>query len=350
MARLGTSRASWTSAYGAVLAVKIAAIVVLGAMGWAHRRWTLDLLRRGRPRAFTRLAGVEMLVMGATFGVAVALSRTPGPVDQANLERLGRTAGPGLVEPYSLAQLAHDWRPEPVLSTLVLLALTAYLSTARGRGRSADPWPIGRSTAALGAATLAVVTIGLPTAYDDRPLLAVQVAQTLVLALVVPPLVVLARPLTLRDRGSARPALPELRWLAPFPGFVVLVATVAIVLQPPVRHLSATSTPAHLVVLAAALVAGAWFVGGLLAPGASPRQRTEILGATAVFLAALAAALAAAPGPGAATAMAAAQLAHEQRAASVTAWCAALGVAVATALLIRRNPAGPVVDARVSTA
>lgn len=348
MARLGTSRASWLSAYGVVLAVKIAAVVVLGAMGWAHRRWTLDLMRRGQLGAFTRLAGVELLVMGATVGVAVALSRTPGPVDQANLERLGRSAGPGLVEPFSLAQLAHDWRPEPVLSTGVVLALVAYLSAARGSGRAGTPWPIGRSTAAVGTATVAVVVLGLPTGYDDRPLLAVQVTQTLVLALVVPPLVALARPLRLRNNGFAGSSWHLV--LQPFRGFVALVATVAIVLQPSVRALSATSTPAHLAVLAATLAAGAWFAGGQLAHGASARQRAEVLGASAVFLAALAAVLAAAPGPGAATAAAAAQLAHEQRAASVAAWCAALGVAVATALLVRRASSRPMADALASTA
>ena len=237
-----------------------------------------------------------------------------------------------------------------MLSTGVVLALVAYLSAARGSGRAGTPWPIGRSTAALGAATLAVVVLGLPTGYDERPLLAIQVAQTLVLALVVPPLVALARPLRLGDDGSGAWTVRPVRALQPFTGFVVLVATVAIVLQPPVRQLSATSTPTHLVVLAVALAAGACFAGGLLAPGTSTRQRAEVLGASAVFLAALAAVLAAAPGPGAATAAAATQLAHEQRAASVAAWCAALGVAVAAALLLRRASSGPTADALASTA
>ncbi|MEO7746139.1 MAG: CopD family protein, partial [Actinomycetota bacterium] len=345
VARLGTSRASWLSAYGAVLTVKIVAVVVLGAMGWAHRRWTLDLLRRGRPGAFARLAAVELLVMGATVGVAVALSRTPGPVDQANLERLGRSAGPGRVEPFSLAQLAHDWRPEPVLTTVVVLALAAYVSAARSSATALAPWPLRRFAAAVAAATVALVTLGLPTGYDDRPLLAVQVTQTLVLALVVPPLVALARPLRLVGTGGS----PSSRVIRPFSGFVVLVATVGIVLQPSVRGLSVTSTPTHLVVLTAALAAGAAFVTGLLAAGTSIRQRAEVMGACAAFLAALAAVLAAAPGPGAATAAAASQLAHEQRAASVTACVAALGVAMAAALMVGRRSPRPS-DLRSATA
>ena len=342
VARLGTSRASWLSTYGAVLAVKIVAVVVLGVLGWAHRRWTLDLLRRGRPGAFTRLATIELLIMGATVGVAVALSRTPGPVDQANLERLGRTAGPGLVEPFSVAQLAHDWRPEPVLTTLVVLALVAYLSAAHRRRAAGTPWPWSRTVAAAGAATVTVVTLGLPTGYDDRPLLAVQVAQSLVLALVVPPLVALARPMRLPGTDPWGGARPAARLLEPFTGFAVLVGTLALILQPPVRQSEATSAPIHLAVLAAALIAGAWFTCGLLAPRAPSRQRTEVLAACAVFLVALGVVLAATPGPGAATAAAAAQLAHEQRAASLVAWCAAAAVLTAAGVLFRHAGRGPV--------
>ncbi len=335
VARLGTSRASWLSAYGAVLTVKIVAVVVLGAMGWAHRRWTLDLLRRGRPGAFARLAAVELLVMGATVGVAVALSRTPGPVDQATLERLGRSAGPGLVEPFSFAQLAHDWRPEPVLTTVVVLALTAYLSAARNRRTAGVVWPRGRSLSAASAATVAVVTLGLPTGYDDRPLLAVQVAQTLVLALVVPPLIALAAPLRLLGGDPWR--VRTARLLQPFTGFALLVGTVTLVLQSPARQASASSSPTHLVVLAAALVAGVFFCCGLLAPGATVRQQSEVLGATALFLAALGGALAAAPAAGAPTATAAAQLGHEQQIAALVTWCGALVLAGATAAVVRRS-------------
>ncbi|WP_340293082.1 copper resistance D family protein [Aquipuribacter hungaricus] len=68
-----------SSGYGALVMVKVAALVVLGAFGAWHRHRTIGELRAGRPGAFRRLAGVEVVVMAAAAGVAVALARTPTP-------------------------------------------------------------------------------------------------------------------------------------------------------------------------------------------------------------------------------------------------------------------------------
>lgn len=68
-----------TTTYGWVLLAKLTALVALGAFGAGHRRRTIRELRADRPKAFQRLAGVEVLVMTATVGLAVALSRTPTP-------------------------------------------------------------------------------------------------------------------------------------------------------------------------------------------------------------------------------------------------------------------------------
>jgi putative copper resistance protein D len=49
----------------------------LVGIGWWHRRSTLPALEAGKAWAFWRLAAVEIAVMAATVGLAVALSRTP---------------------------------------------------------------------------------------------------------------------------------------------------------------------------------------------------------------------------------------------------------------------------------
>lgn len=67
------------SGYGALILAKVAALAALAWFGWWHRRHTIALLGAGRPEAFRRFAGREVVLMLATIAVAVALSRTPTP-------------------------------------------------------------------------------------------------------------------------------------------------------------------------------------------------------------------------------------------------------------------------------
>ncbi|MET9271184.1 CopD family protein [Kribbella sp. NPDC003557] len=66
-----------TTGYGALVFAKAVAFALLVTLGWWHRRTTLPELATGNPAAFRRLAAVELVVMAATVGLAVALARTP---------------------------------------------------------------------------------------------------------------------------------------------------------------------------------------------------------------------------------------------------------------------------------
>jgi putative copper resistance protein D len=90
------------SGYGELLLGKTAALVVLGVLGWRHRRDALPRLRSGRPGAFRRFAAVEAAVMLATVALAVALAASPPPASAA----LPATAAPGTAAPGTAA-------PEP---------------------------------------------------------------------------------------------------------------------------------------------------------------------------------------------------------------------------------------------
>lgn len=65
--------------YGALLIAKTAGLLLLGLLGWQHRRRTLPRLRAGDGRAFRRFAAGEVLVMLATVALAVALAASPPP-------------------------------------------------------------------------------------------------------------------------------------------------------------------------------------------------------------------------------------------------------------------------------
>ncbi|ANS79153.1 Copper resistance protein CopD [Serinicoccus hydrothermalis] len=62
-----------------LLAVKVALVVVLGLIGWQHRRATIPALEAGRPWTFVRLGVVEVALMALTLTVSVALAASPAP-------------------------------------------------------------------------------------------------------------------------------------------------------------------------------------------------------------------------------------------------------------------------------
>jgi putative copper export protein len=66
-----------TTGYGALVFAKAVAFAFLVWIGRQHRQATLPALAASEPAAFRRLAAVELLLMAATVGLAVALSRTP---------------------------------------------------------------------------------------------------------------------------------------------------------------------------------------------------------------------------------------------------------------------------------
>ena len=273
VAALGSSPSAWTSPYAAVLAGKVAAAVALGVVGWAHRRWTIDLLRAGRPRAFGRLAAVEIALMGATVGLAVALSRTPGATGDGFLGRATRGVGPGeAIERLSLSNLLSDWRPEPVLTTAVVVALVAYLRAVRRVEARGHAWPVRQSAFAVAAGALTVLAAGVATSYDARPVLALQAGQFVALALGVGALVTASRADELRRlaRAPSLTADPSLAAARPAPlggwwgevtadpttGIVACAAVAIAVLLSPVATLAATSAPTRLLVMTASLAVG----------------------------------------------------------------------------------------------
>ena len=186
------------SRYAWVVVAKIAALVVLGVLGWRHRRSALPALRDGRgPRPFLRLGTAEILVMAATMALATGLSRTPPPenppdtLDLAAL-RLGfplpGPAGPG---PYLL-----DWWPDPLFVTLIATGAVLY---GAGVLRARD-WPWHRTAAwYAGLAVAFLATCGGLARYS-MVLFSAHAVQHVLIGLAAPALLLHGAPLRLALR------------------------------------------------------------------------------------------------------------------------------------------------------
>ncbi|MDQ4085809.1 MAG: bifunctional copper resistance protein CopD/cytochrome c oxidase assembly protein [Actinomycetota bacterium] len=262
-----------SSGYGALLAAKIAALAGLGWFGWLHRRRTVSLLTDGRSGAFARLAVVEVALMAATVGVAVALARTPPPAG-ATADVPSHGAGhPTLgdeVEPFTFVRILTEWRPEAISLALVAILFACYLAGARRLHRRGESWPWPRTAAAATAAAVALVATSGGLATYSTATFSLQVAQFLVMLVVVPALVTLSAPVTLAasavrpgEAGPERPGLPAVlrspaaAWLLdPLNTLILVTVLVFGLYATPLLEASLRSAPLHLSVNIATLAAG----------------------------------------------------------------------------------------------
>ncbi|WP_433558504.1 cytochrome c oxidase assembly protein [Pseudonocardia xinjiangensis] len=205
------------SGYGALVFAKAAALILLGALGAAHRRSSVGPASRGETRALLRLGGVEVLLMLGTIGLAVALGRSAPPDTGAVPSRTEAVIGYDLAGPPTFGRLALDWRFDLVFGTAaIVLALTYLLGVHRLRRRG-DAWGAGRTAAWLvGCAALLVATSSGIGRFAPA-MFSVHMGQHMILGMLVPILLVLGAPVTLALRalppsGRAGPPGPR-EWL-----------------------------------------------------------------------------------------------------------------------------------------
>ncbi|TSE17656.1 copper resistance protein CopD [Arthrobacter sp. KBS0703] len=197
------------SPYGQLILAKTAAAVVLGGIGFMHRQWILPQLgRKGAAmssrRVLWQLILMELLIMGATSGIAVALGRSapPEPTSYApNASPAFILSGYELPPELTPARWLSEWRLDWLWIAVALFGLVSYfLGVAKVRARG-DKWPWFRSINwVIGLLVLTYITSGPPSVYG-RVLFSAHMVDHMALTMVAPLFLVLGAPVTLALRA-----------------------------------------------------------------------------------------------------------------------------------------------------
>lgn len=195
--------------YGVLVLVKAVLFVVLGLLGAAHRRAALPRLAApgagpGAGWLFWRVVAVEVAVMGAVSGVAVALSSTAPPVPQeppTSPTPAEIVTGHALPPEPTLVRWFTEWRWDLLFASAAVAGVVVYVRWVRRLHRRGDTWPWQRT--AMWVSGLVVffwTTSGGPAMYG-HVLFSAHMVQHMVLAMVIPLLLTLAAPVTLALRA-----------------------------------------------------------------------------------------------------------------------------------------------------
>lgn len=196
--------------YGILLVAKAALLIVLGSLGWLHRSTVVARLsaatttRNAAIGLFWRLAAVEIGVMGAVSGVAVALGSTAPPVPDVEITDptpAELVTGHPLPPQPTVLRWFTEFQWDVILAFGCAAAVFVYVRWAVRLHRRGDVWPVRRTIAwCSGILVLFWATNGGAAAYG-HVLFSAHMVQHMVLAMVVPLFLVLAAPVTLLARA-----------------------------------------------------------------------------------------------------------------------------------------------------
>ena len=195
-----------TTTYGRLVVAKFVALCLLGLAGWRQRRTGVAALQAdpGSRAGLLRLALIEAVLFGLTFGVAVGLGRTPPPPLPIGVPSISDLKiGYDFPGPPTPARVLFDWRFDLIFGTAAIVFAGLYLAGVRRlRGRG-DAWPMGRTVAwLLGCTTLLFVSSSGVGRYMPA-MFSMHMAAHMLLSMLVPILLVLGGPV-----GLALRALP----------------------------------------------------------------------------------------------------------------------------------------------
>ena len=197
------------SDYGQLVMAKATATLVLGAIGLMHRQWIIPQLGRAGAAFSTRrvlwqLVIAELLIMGATSGIAVALARSapPQPTTYApNASPAFILSGYELPPELTPERWLTEWRFDWLWITVAVFGLVTYILGVLKVLRRGDKWSWFRTVNwIIGLLVLTYITSGAPSVYG-RVLFSAHMVDHMALTMVAPIFLVLGSPVTLALRA-----------------------------------------------------------------------------------------------------------------------------------------------------
>jgi cytochrome c oxidase assembly factor CtaG/putative copper export protein len=211
--RLGSLGALVATQYGGLVLGKAGALLVLAAFGQRHRTRTVPgLLRRAEGRglsgvpAFAAVAVAELAVMAATFGLAVALGRTPTPPQQPLPDDPGsQLLGFAMPPAPNPARLILAWTADGFALAVLAFGAALYAAGVLALRRRGDAWPLGRTLSwGTGLVVFAWATVGGLGVYS-HVLFSAHMGAHMLVSMLTPILLVLGAPATLALRALPGP-------------------------------------------------------------------------------------------------------------------------------------------------
>jgi cytochrome c oxidase assembly factor CtaG/putative copper export protein len=195
-----------SSDYGRLVVAKLVALCLLGFVGWRQRRTGVVALQAD-PTSRTRLirlALIEAVLFGLTFGVAVGLGRTPPPPLPIGIPSITDVKiGYDFAGPPTAVRVLLDWRFDLIFGSAAIIFAALYVAGVRRLRRRGDAWPVGRTVAwLLGCLALLFVSSSGMGRYMPA-MFSMHMAAHMLLSMLVPILLVLGGPV-----GLALRALP----------------------------------------------------------------------------------------------------------------------------------------------
>jgi putative copper resistance protein D len=287
------------STYGALVILKVLALVVLGLAGWQQRSRVVHQLSadpRAR-RVFARLALFELVVMGAAFALGAALSRSapPGVVLSAVSAdpAYALTGYPAPAGPLTTSGWFTVWRIDWLWLAVAVLAVSLYLGGVWRMRARGDSWPVLRTVGwVLGWAIFVWATSGAPGVYGSV-LFSVHMVMHMTVSMVAPILMVLAAPVTLALR-TLRPrrdntlgprelllALVHSRYFAvvgnPVVASVIFFGSLIVFYYSPLFEVALRTHTGHVLMTTHFLLAGYLFAWVLVGIDPGPRRWPPVI-------------------------------------------------------------------------